>query len=133
MPRFTINVLRSVRVYEETWLDVDAPDQAAAEQLALTKAAADATLEWSIFDSSQPEDFEVFQAKLGDANGGYPPSAQAVAEGWGIFWSDARGWEIQRVDHCGTFDSDEDAVAHVKARATAGSEYHQACLRFLGG
>lgn len=61
----------------------------------------------------------------------YPDSAQAVAEGWGIFWSDSRGWEIQRDDAQRTFATDADALAHVRSHAAAGSAYHQQCLAFV--
>lgn len=62
----------------------------------------------------------------------YPPSAQAIEEGWCIAWSDTRArYEIQRDDDDGYFQSDEEARAHVDAQAQAGSEYHQQALDFI--
>lgn len=62
----------------------------------------------------------------------YPDSRQAMSEGWGIFWSDSRGWEIQRDDERATFPTDDDARDHVRRRASEGFEYHRHVLRFLG-
>lgn len=63
---------------------------------------------------------------------GRPLQDQAVAEGWAIIWSDSHDrWEIQRDDEQSTFATDDDALAHVQARAAAGSVYHRQCLEFV--
>lgn len=51
-------------------------------------------------------------------------NAAALAEGWAIF----NGNEIQRDDEVGTFDTDADALNHVKARAAEGSALHRKAL-----
>ncbi len=61
-----------------------------------------------------------------------PSSLRGMNEGWGIFWSDSRGWELQRDDGARVFETDDDALDFVKAKAAAGSAYHRDCLAFLG-
>jgi hypothetical protein len=48
----------------------------------------------------------------------------AQHEGWGVF----NGGEIQRDDEMGYFDSDDEAVEHVKRLAEGGSMLHQVAL-----
>lgn len=52
----------------------------------------------------------------------------ADAEGWGVF----NDGEIQRDDEANKFASDADALAHVKARAAAGSAPHHEALQRCG-
>ena len=62
----------------------------------------------------------------------YPDSAQAIAEGWCIIWSDSRAcWEIQADDDQTAFRSDDEARAFVEIQAASGSDYHQRCLAFV--
>jgi hypothetical protein len=59
----------------------------------------------------------------------------AEAEGWFISYapgnSDKTVWRLERRDENPVFGSDQEAHAHVVARAAAGSPYHQSCLNFL--
>lgn len=59
---------------------------------------------------------------------------QATAEGWLLANEDTREPEIQRDDEAKGFPfaTDEEAVAHVRERAAAGSAYHQEALRRAG-
>lgn len=56
---------------------------------------------------------------------------QAISEGWGIFESTERGWHIEKDDESTIFATDDDAVTHVHAQATMGSEYHAAALAWI--
>ena len=49
---------------------------------------------------------------------------QAIAEGWCVMDPGKGNLEIQRDDEQDTFVSDEEAEAHVIARAEEGSAYH---------
>lgn len=55
----------------------------------------------------------------------------AFEEGWGIFDSDERGIEIERIDEAERFSCDDEALAWVAAHATNGSEFHQRALRYV--
>lgn len=63
-----------------------------------------------------------------------PHNAQAVShdqadEGWGLFEIGLSGLaEIQRDDEMAIFETDEDAVEHVKHMAAQGSQRHQEAL-----
>jgi hypothetical protein len=52
----------------------------------------------------------------------------AQAEGWGVF----NGCEIQRDDDRDVFASDDEAIAHVRELADAGSAFHRAAIRLHG-
>jgi hypothetical protein len=61
-------------------------------------------------------------------------NTQAHEEGWGIFdcdGSDNGRWQLQRVDEDEKFPSDDEAWAHVVAKAHAGSEYHHSALHWI--
>jgi hypothetical protein len=59
-------------------------------------------------------------------------NASAEQEGWGVFLnSDTRRHEIQRLDEEAVFASDEQALAHVRERAGAGSFPHKAALELV--
>ena len=53
---------------------------------------------------------------------------EANREGWGLFESDTRGLEIERLDEADLFDYDEDAVEFVHICAGLGSKLHQRAL-----
>jgi hypothetical protein len=57
-------------------------------------------------------------------------SAAASLEGWDVFDVDGRGYfEIQKVDDLNVFESDEDAVEHVRRKAaTSSEEYYRVAL-----
>ena len=60
----------------------------------------------------------------------------AIAEGWNMFTVAAEPGlvlELQRYDESGIFEDDECAVSFVRARARAGSEFHQLAIRLHGG
>lgn len=60
----------------------------------------------------------------------YAWSGENLKEGWDLFDIDSTGiLEIQRDDEAGIFESDEDAVSYVRAKAWAGSKRHQWSLR----
>jgi hypothetical protein len=48
----------------------------------------------------------------------------ALSEGWMVF----NDCEIQRDDEASKFGTDEDAIAHVRARAAEGSATHQLAM-----
>lgn len=59
-------------------------------------------------------------------------SEAAAAEGWNVFWSDAYGPEIEKVDEADVFEDDRQADTHVRRRAACGSALHLRALRYLG-
>lgn len=55
--------------------------------------------------------------------------AAACDEGWCVFNVDGGGpLEIERDDEAEVFESDDEAIAHVRRRAKAGSELHQKAI-----
>ena len=57
---------------------------------------------------------------------------QRYEEGWGIYDTEL-GPQVQTADEDGPgiFESDEDAMRFIRARAASGSAYHGAVLRWL--
>lgn len=63
----------------------------------------------------------------------------ATIEGWDVFNAEGsslnengdRPYQLQRWDEVDLFDSDEDAMKHVRRRADEGSELHMAALAYL--
>jgi hypothetical protein len=63
-------------------------------------------------------------------NGKYEVKGRVYdVEGWALIENTGTGFlEIQRDDEMGRFESDDDAVAHVKHMASQGSVFHQEAL-----
>lgn len=63
----------------------------------------------------------------------FDPLTAGRGEGWGLFTIDAddKLRMIQKDDEAGLFESDDQALAHVRAKAEAGSALHQAALEWV--
>jgi hypothetical protein len=55
----------------------------------------------------------------------------ALAQGWGVFNNSDHGTQIERRDETMQFDSDEDALAFVEAKAREGFGLHRRALAFV--